>query len=158
LTPSATSRFRRVISWFCEFCCRTDTWAILASRSSSLQKEIDALLKQAQATDEADDVEHGIDLRGDELPEALNRRETRLQKIREAKAALEEQARQKAADHAAQLEAEGRTPRNDPNEAVPKPKDQRNFTDLESTGRLATAFDRALRVTTASLWEGKTTC
>jgi hypothetical protein len=62
----------------------------------------------------------------------LNRRETRLQKIREAKAALEEQARQKAADHAAKLEAEGRTPRNDPAAAVPKPKDQRNFTDPES--------------------------
>jgi hypothetical protein len=55
-----------------------------------------------------------------------------LQKIREAKAALEEQARQKAAEHAAKLEAEGRTPRNDPDEAVPKPKDQRNFTDPQS--------------------------
>lgn len=104
----------------------------MTSEEERLQKEIDELLKQAQATDDADDAEHGIDFRGDELPEALNRRETRLQKIREAKAALEEQARQKAADHAAKLGAEGRTPRNDPDEAVPKPKDQRNFTDPES--------------------------
>jgi hypothetical protein len=55
-----------------------------------------------------------------------------LSVCREAKAALEEQARRKAADHAARLEAEGRTPRNDPEQAVPKPKDQRNFTDPES--------------------------
>jgi len=97
-----------------------------------LQQEIDDLLQQAQAADEADDEQHGSDRRGDELPDELARRETRLQKIREAKAALEEQARQKAADHAAKLETEGRTPRKNPDEAVPKPKDQRNFTDPES--------------------------
>jgi transposase len=104
----------------------------MTSEEERLQEEIDELLRQAQASDAADDAEHGVDRRGDELPEALNRRETRLQKIRQAKAALEEQARQKAADHAARLEAEGRTPRNDPEQAVPKPKDQRNFTDPES--------------------------
>jgi transposase len=104
----------------------------MTSEEERLQKEIDELLRQAQASDEADDAEHGVDRRGDELPAALNRRETRLQKIRQAKAALEEQARRKAADHAAQLEAAGRTPRNDPDAAVPKPKDQRNFTDPES--------------------------
>ena len=104
----------------------------MTSEEERLQQEIDELLRQAQASDEADDAEHGVDRRGDELPEALNRRETRLQKIRQAKAALEEQARQKAADHAARLEAEGRTPRKDPDAAVPQPKDQRNFTDPES--------------------------
>jgi hypothetical protein len=60
------------------------------------------------------------------------RRETRLRKIREAKAALEERARQKANARAEKLKAEGRTPRKDPDEATPKPKDQRNFTDPES--------------------------
>jgi hypothetical protein len=45
---------------------------------------------------------------------------------------LEEQARQKAAAHAEKLKSEGRTPRNNPDEATPKPKDQRNFTDPES--------------------------
>jgi len=104
----------------------------MTSEEQRLQEEIDELLKQAQAADEADDEQHGSDRRGDELPDELARRETRLQKIREAKAALEEQAREKAAEHAAKLEAEGRTPRKDPDEAVPKPKDQRNFTDPES--------------------------
>jgi transposase len=104
----------------------------MTAEEERLQKEIDELLRQAQAADEADDEQHGADRRGDELPEELARRETRLQKIRQAKAALEERARRKAADHAAKLEAEGRTPRKDPAEAVPNPKDQRNFTDPES--------------------------
>ncbi len=97
-----------------------------------LQKEIDELLAKAQATDASEDERHGSDCRGDELPDELGRRETRLEKIREAKAALEEQARQKAAAHAEKFKSEGRTPRKDPDEATPKPKDQRNFTDPES--------------------------
>jgi hypothetical protein len=104
----------------------------MTAEEERLQREIDELLAQAQTADEADDQQHGSDSRGDELPDELARRETRLQKIREAKAALEEQARQKAADHAAKLEAEGRTPRKDPDDATPKAKDQRNFTDPES--------------------------
>ena len=104
----------------------------MTSEELRLQQEIDELLAQAQAADATEDEQHGSDCRGDELPDELARRETRLQKIREAKAALEERARQKAADHAAKLESEGRTPRNDPDDAVPKPKDQRNFTDPES--------------------------
>ena len=103
----------------------------MTSEEQRLQQEIDDLLSQAQAADAAEDEQHG-DLRGDELPAELARRETRLQKIREAKAALEEQARQRAAAHTAKLEAEGRQPRKNPHDAVPKPKDQRNFTDPES--------------------------
>jgi transposase len=104
----------------------------MTSEELRLQKEIDDLLSQAQAADAAEDEQHGTDLRGDELPAELARRETRLQKIREAKAALEEQARQKAVAHAEKLEAEGRKPRKNPHDAVPQPKDQRNFTDPES--------------------------
>jgi transposase len=104
----------------------------MTSEEQRLQQEIDDLLSQAQAADAAEDEQHGADLRGDELPAELARRETRLQKIREAKAALEEQARQKAVAHAEKLEAEGRKPRKNPHDAVPQPKDQRNFTDPES--------------------------
>ena len=57
-----------------------------------------------------EDEQHGRDDLGDELSAERARRETRWQKIREAKSALEAQARQKAADHAAQLAAEGRSP------------------------------------------------
>ena len=104
----------------------------MTSEELRLQQEIADLLQQAQAADDAEDEQHGADRRGDELPAELARRETRLQKIRQAKAALEEQARQKASAHAAKLKAEGRTTRKNPHEAVPKPKDQRNFTDPES--------------------------
>jgi transposase len=103
----------------------------MTSEEQRLQQEIDELLKQAQAADDADDEQHGS-ARDDELPEELARRETRLQKIQEAKAALEEQARRKAAAHAAKLEAAGGKPRKNPDDAVPQPKDQRNFTDPES--------------------------
>lgn len=96
-----------------------------------LQQEIDALLTEAERVDEEDDAQFG-DRHGDELPDELARRETRLKKIREAREALEQQAREKAARHVEQMESEGRNHRTDPDAAVPKPKDQRNFTDPDS--------------------------
>ena len=78
----------------------------MTSEVERLQQEIDQLLAQADAADENDDDQFG-DLRGDEIPDELARRETRLKKIEEAKAALEERAREKAAAHAAKMEAEG---------------------------------------------------
>ena len=104
----------------------------MVKEEERLQKEIADLLEQAQQADEAEDKQHGKDRSGQELPDELARRESRLKKIQEAKAALEEQAREKARAHAAKLEAEGKTPRKDPEEAVSKDKDQRNFTDPES--------------------------
>lgn len=96
-----------------------------------LQEEIDQLLAQAEAADDTEDDQFG-DHRGDEMPDELARREDRLKKIQEAKAALEQQARDKATAHAEKMETEGRNHRTHPDEAVPKGKDQRNFTDPES--------------------------
>ncbi|MFT4559863.1 MAG: hypothetical protein ACI92S_005258 [Planctomycetaceae bacterium] len=96
-----------------------------------LQQEIDALLSRAKDSDTDDDDQFG-DLAGDEIPDELKRRESRLKKILEAKAALEEAARQKAQDHVDKMEAEGRNHRTNPDEAVSDPKAQRNFTDPES--------------------------
>ncbi len=50
-----------------------------------LRKEIRQLLSQAKSADEAEDRAYGVDRRGDELPEALARRQSRLAKIREAR-------------------------------------------------------------------------
>ena len=86
-----------------------------------LQKEIRELLQRAEAADRDEDLRFGPDKRGDELPAELARRETRLKKIQEAKAALEQQARDKAT-------AQGK----DPDTARPEDKSQRNFTDPES--------------------------
>src|SRR5208282_3942294 len=89
-------------------------------KQQQLKEEVEQLLEQAEAVDEAEDREYG-DKRGDELPEELRRRETRLAKIKEAKKVLEQRARDKAA-------AEGKGAE----EAQPDDKDQYNFTDPES--------------------------
>ena len=86
-----------------------------------LREEVRRLLKQAEATDEEEDKRYGRERQGDELPEELQRRETRIARIQEAKKALEERAREKA-------ESENK----DGQEAKPESKAQYNFTDPES--------------------------
>jgi len=86
-----------------------------------LRKEVRELLKQAEAVDEEEDKRYGREHQGEELPEELQRRETRIARIREAKKALEERAREKA-------ESE----KKDDQEAKPESKAQYNFTDPES--------------------------
>ena len=93
----------------------------MKEKIKDLRAEVKDLLAQAEAADAADDERHGRNQRGDELPEELARRETRLKKIREAQRALEARARDKA-------EAEG----DSADKAKPKEKDQYNFTDPES--------------------------
>src|SRR6516164_5536589 len=98
-----------------------------------LKGEVTRLLAEAEATDATEDAAHGPDRSGDELPEELARRQSRLAKIQQAKALLEERARAEAAEDAARREAEGKAPpATAPAEAVPEPKDQINFTDPES--------------------------
>ena len=102
-----------------------------------LQQEIRDLLAEAEAEDQADDAQHGANRRGDELPDELHRRESRLKKIREAKAALEAEARDRASaenesKNAARV-AEGKEPKQvDLDQVRPEPKAQRNFTDPDS--------------------------
>ena len=93
----------------------------MKEKVKDLRSEVKDLLAQAEAADAADDERYGRNKRGDELPEELARRETRLKRIREAKRALEARARDKA-------EAEGGSA----DKAKPKDKDQYNFTDPES--------------------------
>jgi transposase len=93
----------------------------MREKDQQIRAEVKQLLEQAEAADAEEDKLHGKDRRGDELPEELQRRESRLKKIREAKRAVEARAREKAA-------AEG----GDPKEARPEEKDQYNFTDPES--------------------------
>src|SRR3954449_2148488 len=62
-----------------------------------LKEEIAKMLAEAKAADETEDACHGPDRHGDELPEELARRASRLAKIRQAKAQLEERARAEAA-------------------------------------------------------------
>jgi transposase len=107
----------------------------LAAEIAALRGQVDAVLADAQATDAAEDEAFGADRRGDELPEALRRRATRLEKIREAKQALEAEAKAAESARRAELAAQGKTPRQPPggrDPFAPKPKAQRNFTDPDS--------------------------
>jgi transposase len=105
----------------------------MKAEEARLQKEIAAILAEARATDDAEDLRHGPDRHGDELPDELARRQSRLAKIQGARKLLEERARIEAAEEAARRQAEGKAPPEvPPVEAVPDPKDQINFTDPES--------------------------
>jgi transposase len=121
----------------------------MAEAEPRLQQEIAALLVEAQQVDAAEDAQYGKGTRGDELPKELARRESRLAKIRAAKAALEAEAKTQAVAAAAAAQAKladrecratetGRKPSGppptvpDPAQATPQPKAQRNFTDPES--------------------------
>jgi transposase len=128
---------------------KAQSYARMNETEARLKQEIDALLKQAEETDAAEDAQYGKDRRGDELPAELQRRESRLQKIGEAKAALEQEAKEKAAQQRAEAEQKvaqreeeqqrtgkkkrGRKPEvTDPEQAKPDDTAQRNFTDPES--------------------------
>ena len=95
----------------------------MKEKEAQLQGEVDELLRRAQEVDEEEDRRYGEDRRGDELPEELAFREGRLEKIREALAALEAEAQAQAE----QAAADGKE-----HPGVPEDKAQRNFTDPES--------------------------
>jgi transposase len=86
------------------------------AREAVLEAEVTRILEEAEAVDAAEDAEFGA-ARGDELPPGLRTRVSRLRKLREARAALEAEAKEESDDP----------------EAVPEPKAQRNFTDPDST-------------------------
>ena len=64
----------------------------MGEAEKKLEAEVQALLQEAARVDAEEDGKYGKGKRGDELPAELARRESRLEKIREAKAALEQEA------------------------------------------------------------------
>jgi hypothetical protein len=121
----------------------------MCQAETKLEKQVEALLQEAQTVDAEEDAKYGKGRRADEIPGELARRESRLAKIKEAKAALEAAAKEKAEAKAREVREKlaererkeqetgkkvgGRPPCvPDPEEAAPEPKAQRNFTDPES--------------------------
>jgi transposase len=121
----------------------------MEEKEKQLRAEVEKLLAQAEATDAAEDALYGKGNRGDDLTGEMARRESRLKKIAEAKAALEQEARERAeaAKKAAEEKLAERRQREqargkkfgghppqvpDPEQARPEPTAQRNFTDPES--------------------------
>jgi transposase len=128
---------------------KAQSYARMGETERRLKQEIEALLQQAEDVDSAEDAQYGKGKRGDELPEELARRESRLKKIAQAKAELEQEAREKAERERTEAEAKlaerraeeeqtgkkkrGREPKvPDPEQAHPEAGSQRNFTDPDS--------------------------
>ncbi|MGH9609695.1 MAG: IS1182 family transposase, partial [Bryobacteraceae bacterium] len=89
-----------------------------------LKEIVKDLLARAEAADAEEDARYGERESDQDLPEELKRHESRLQRIREAKRAVEQRAREKA-------EAEGKS-KEEAQASKPAAKDQYNFSDAES--------------------------
>jgi transposase len=117
------------------------SYAHMKKREAELAAEVDRWLEAAEAADVEEDRLYGHK-RGDEMPDWVADKQKRLEKIRQAKAALEAEA--KAAAEAemhrrgqaeVQRKAEGRQKSGRapaPPKQEPDGKTQRNFTDPES--------------------------
>jgi len=117
----------------------------MEEKIDELESQVKELLAEAEAADQAEDAQHGP-RRGDELPEELRFRQQRLEKIQQAKAALEAEAQAEAQKLREEKEAKARakaesrgeeppcasTPPASPEKVKPAPKAQRNFTDPDS--------------------------
>jgi transposase len=128
---------------------QTRSYEGLTETERKFKAQVDELLAEAQQIDDQEDELYGPGRRGDELPEELRQRETRLAKIRELKRRMEEEAKEAAEQKAAEAreknrkreETEKKTGKKtrgrmarvvDPTAAVPDPRTRRNFTDPES--------------------------
>jgi transposase len=90
------------------------SYEYMQKEEQRLHNEIAELLAQAKSADEAEDALHGLDQRGDELPEELAEEARRDAQDEEGRQAGETPRKRKAVDTA------------------PKPQAQYNFTDPES--------------------------
>jgi transposase len=120
----------------------------MTEREADLAAEVDEMMAQAEATDVAEDERFGPDRRGDGLEGELARRESRLAKIRAAKADLEADAARRAGADAARRSWQASARRGDGTtdaqrdaadaaheaaaRARPDGKAQRNFTDPDA--------------------------
>jgi transposase len=119
------------------------SYARMKDAEQELAAEVARLLVEAQRIDEEEDELYGPGKRGDELPEELRDRETRLAKIRALKAELEEEARAAAEQERVEKEKPAAAKRAKTNwrpqwqvsetgEILPLPKRKRNLTDSDS--------------------------
>lgn len=99
------------------------SWKRMRQTERRLRREAREILAEAERVDEQEDARWG-EWRGDEPPAELARRESRLARIREAKKALQQRARESAA-------AAGKAPEQVA-QAQPAEKDQYNFSGPES--------------------------
>ena len=106
----------------------------MVSEERRLRGEIEALLTKAREEDAEEDARLGRKVSGEELPEELRRRESRLAAIRAAKGRLEVAQREMDAARGRQPEEDGRKRGGQYKRGFGEPdeKAQSNFTDPES--------------------------
>lgn len=111
------------------------TYGRMQKEEQRLREEISDLLERAERADAEEDERYGEDSDGDDTPRELRRRRSRLQKIEQAKARLEMQAR-RFDDKRGRRIGQRRNPRGGSAYkrayGEPDPKAQHNFTDPES--------------------------
>lgn len=102
------------------------SWGRILKTEGELEQEVKGLLARAEGVDR----EEGRQADGEDLPEELKRRQGRLERLREAKAALEQRAmdRQKEEGKRKAPAAGGGQEK----QGKPKEKEQYNFTDPDS--------------------------
>jgi transposase len=118
----------------------------MVKKEKELEDAIARLLNEAEALDRNEDQRYGKGRRGDELPEELCFKETRLLKIKAAKAALEAEAKEaaKKVERERKKDGDGNGPKqggggSSKPTGKPAEKAQRNFTDPESRIMMAGA-------------------
>ncbi len=115
----------------------------MKKKESELENEIAAWFAKAAEFDDAEDRQYGRDNRGDETPDWMKDKQKRLAKIREAKAALEAEAKAQLAagvkpendnreDDGPDKPPRSRTKKRPKKNGEPNDKVQRNFTDPDS--------------------------
>jgi hypothetical protein len=113
------------------------SYARMREAEKKLAAEVSAWFVRAEATDAADDREHGAERRGDEMPDWVANKAARLERIRAAKVALEAEAKALPPDgdegpgpSSGMMERTSR-PQRAP-DGGPPDRAQRNFTDPDS--------------------------
>jgi transposase len=150
------------------------TYKQMSRAEKELEAKIIELLGEAQRIDDEEDRLYGKGKRGDELPEEMRKRETRLAKIRKLKTELEREAKEAAQKEFRQAEEQRaakergepvvksyrrrKWTRDERGEIVPKPKTQRNLSDSDSRIMMNTtagSFEQAYNAQIAVDWETK---
>lgn len=117
--------------------------ALSANRTHRhLEEEVRRMLREAEAKDAEEDALYGKDKRGDELPEGLRDRKSRLKRMKACKERLEREAAEQAAEQRRKIEERdaeeqatgkkkrGRKPKEP--ESAPEETAKANVTDPES--------------------------
>lgn len=129
------------------------SWGRIEERERHYRALAEDLLKQAESADASEDEQHGTDHDGGDLPDDLRRAQGRLERLAEAKRALQKRARERAEEERQRTQTKleriaaeeqdsgkkrpGRKPQPcDPATATPRDKDQYNFTDPDARGML----------------------